>query len=89
MGRPKGACNIDVQRPYKDTITISFDRFQLLRSIAYDAKQVYSMPVRLQALIKELDDIEARDWIGLLDTTEGIAGARRDMVYSELGRDGN
>ncbi len=92
MGRPKGASNIDCSRPDKDKITISFDRFQLLRTIVCAAKtgkwanHLNQLDRdRLDSLLKELDRIEARDWIGLLDvgTTEEIASGSRLMVDSE------
>ena len=67
MGRPMGVGNHANERPHKDKITISFDRFQLLRSIAYTVKQEYDHDHdRLHDLLKELDVIEARDWTGLI-----------------------
>lgn len=59
-------------RPNKDTITISFDRFHILRSIAYIVKGgvtgIHDRD-RLDKLLKKLKVLEAREVVGILSNT--------------------
>ena len=62
-----GADSIRGVRPDKDIITISFTRFQLLRTIAHAAKAVTAQTKRVSGLLKELDQLEIAELVGKIN----------------------